>query len=261
MRKIREVQANDSKEFKDIIRGKTLAAGNVTGVNAPTKTVTDADAGFVAAGVFAGCYLIDLTIDRAAKVDSVAATNLVLDEWIPILATHRYIVITPPVLPQHLLSIDFRTGMPVMHLSQDDAVVREVRVLRRVYTWLMATGGVDANRSAAFYVPPGVDNVTIELPFTHNANIAVHRYHGDWLSLKEGDAAILPSGTGLWAAWPASVPHALANNPVAAGSYPLHSLVGAGGTLTYLDIQPGWYRLVSTAAGLDKTFAVAYAIP
>lgn len=179
----------------------------------------------------------------------------------PTLATHRYIIISNPMLPKHLFSIESRKGMPIVYVNQDDGIAREVRVQRTLCTWLMATGGANADRSQSFYVPPGVDKVTIEIPFTHNEDIAVHRYHGDWLSKVAADAELLPSGTTDWAVWPGGAALVLAQNPVAAGSYALERMLDATGAVVVFDVHAGWYRLVATAAGLDKTFTVCYEIP
>jgi len=107
-----------------------------------------------------------------------------------------------------------------------------------------------------FCTPSGKKKVTIELQFTHAADIEVHRYHGDWLSLEVTDAVLLADVAADWEQWPAGKALILAANPVAEGSYAMDMLEDAAGNLVLVNPHAGWYRLDSTAAGADKTFNV-----
>jgi len=259
MKRIMEKQCGSWQEFKDLVRGKQLARVAADSVNAGTKTITfAAGTTLVTDGVTQGCIVRDLTTGKAAKVATAAEESITLDEWINTLATQVLQVWTPPILPVDMVGISFEKGQPVLYFRQDDAIERETEVYRVEVEWLMNTGvGAAADRSAPFYVPPGKGKVTIELPFTHNADIEVHRYHGDWLSLAATDAVLLAGVDTDWEAWPAGKSLTLASNPVAEGSYAMDMLENAAGALVLTNPHAGWYRLDSTANGTDKTFNVA----
>jgi hypothetical protein len=164
-----------------------------------------------------------------------------------------------PLLPADVVDISFPSRQPVLYvLANDSSIERELQVSREQVAWLTTSGAPVAARarSAPFYIPQGKSKVTIELPFTHNADISIHRYHGDWLSLAAGDAVLQPDVTAGWAAWPAGMTLLLASNPVTAGSYSLDMLQNAAGALIMTNPHAGWYRLDSTAAA-DKTLNVS----
>ena len=260
MKRIAEIQCGNWGDFRDAVQGKQLARSTVTGVNAGTKTITVTGETFITKGVVPGCIVRDLTTGKAARVTSVPTEpTLTLDEWIGTLATQVIQVWTPPILPIDMVNIAFEDGKPVIYVRRDDAIERETEMFRQEVVWLMASGAPVAarNRSSPFYVAPGKGKVTIELPFTHNAAIEVHRYHGDWLSLAADDAVLQPDVAADWEQWPAGKALILAANPVAEGSYAMDMLENAGGLLVMTNPHPGWYRLDSTAAGADKTFNVA----
>jgi len=258
MKRLSEIQCANFGDFRDRVRGKQLARAAVTAVNAGTKTVTVTGATFLDDGVVAGCIVRDLTTGKAARVVTPAQETLVLDEWINTLATQVIQVFSPPILPVDVQAVAFERGTPVLYVRMDDAIERETEVFRQEVAWLMATGAPVAarNRSFPFYVPPGKAKVTIELPFTHNANIEVHRYHGDWLSLAVGDAVLLPNVAADWEQWPAGKALILAANPVAEGSYAMDMLEDVMGNIRLVNPHAGWYRLDSAAAGADKVLTV-----
>jgi len=242
------------------MRGETITTGTATTVDAATKRVNDTAGAFTDVTVNRSLF-VDLVHEKAALITAKGATHVILDEWLGTLATNRYKIITLPVLPKHAVSIEHNSGQSLFFFEDADNIARENRVSRSTYTWLMNSGGAGANNSQAFYIPPGVDKVTIELPFTHNADISVQRYQGDWLSLDGTEAELVPTATTSWVRFPAQAALRLAVNAVVVGSYCMEGMFDATPAITETCIHPGWYRLNSVAAAADKVFTVCYEIP
>jgi hypothetical protein len=74
----------------------TRATGTLTGASSSSRTIADAGAGFVAAGVAKNDVFTDIATGLSARVESVAATTLVLKTWpYGTAAPHAYSVKTP----------------------------------------------------------------------------------------------------------------------------------------------------------------------
>ena len=232
-----------------------------------TRTITDAAAAFTTGDnpVYAGCWLVDTTMSRAAKVRIVTPTTLVVDDWPGFTALDTYKVLSKTVDPDDVVGVDYMEGESVVTLSDSDAIYRIRGLDLQDVFWEMTNGSaLVAERSDPFLVPRKARSVEVEFPVSHTKDIYVEKFIGDWQGRPLTDVELLPTkgrigevDAGVWSKYLSDggtwVP--IASGAAEPGSYPL---INPAVTLGTVPLAPGVYRLRSTIPGgaADVTFRV-----
>ncbi|MBU2527564.1 MAG: hypothetical protein KKC03_13285 [Bacteroidetes bacterium] len=268
MKKLSRKYLDDLNAFRSRIQeGEILATGTFTGVNGATRTITDATASFTTGDnpVYAGCWLVDSTMSRAAKVLQVTPLTLVVDDWPGFIALDTYKVLSKTVNPDDLKATEYMDGQSVITTEEDDGIYRVRGNLLQDVFWEMTNGvALVAERSDPFFVPRKARSVEIEWPVAHANALYVEKFIGDWQGRPLTDVELQPDhgrigevDAGVWSkylsnggAWAP-----IASVAVEPGSFPLINAAVISG---HVPLSPGVYRLRSTIPALsaDVTFRV-----